>query len=142
MNPEYEILTTQDIIELHDKLIDDFGGLKGTYPETGSKVDAILGNVYGNYFGQELYPSLFDKAAMLLYSLCKNHCFPDGNKRIAFNSCEILLAINGFMLDTSKMDFAKFVENIAESQFTGNKVNEYVKYLTSIIYEHSYKFEY
>ena len=42
-----------------------------------------INNIYQTFGGKELYPTLEEKAAMLLYSITKDHCFHDGNKRIA-----------------------------------------------------------
>ena len=42
-----------------------------------------IGAIYQTYAGQEVYPSLEEKAANLLYFITKNHSFSDGNKRIA-----------------------------------------------------------
>ena len=42
-----------------------------------------VNNIYQTFDGKELYPTLEEKAAMLLYSITKDHCFHDGNKRIA-----------------------------------------------------------
>ena len=42
-----------------------------------------IGNIYQSFAGQEIYPSLEEKAANLLYFVTKNHSFSDGNKRIA-----------------------------------------------------------
>ena len=47
------------------------------------KVSGILDAVYQNVFGQEVYPSLEEKAANLLYFMIKDHPFADGCKRIA-----------------------------------------------------------
>jgi death-on-curing protein len=49
-------------------------------------------------FGQEAYSDLFDKAAALLQSLTINHPFVDGNKRTAWTSCVVFLAMNGAQL--------------------------------------------
>ena len=54
----------------------------GVEKETG-KVAGILDAVYQNVFGQEVYPSLEEKAANLLYFMIKDHPFADGCKRIA-----------------------------------------------------------
>lgn len=51
--------------------------------ESGEKFRAILGNIYQTFAGKELYPSLEEKAAHLLYFTIKDHPFIDGNKRIA-----------------------------------------------------------
>lgn len=49
--------------------------------KTKGSLDSILKNVFQNVFGQELYPSVEEKAAHLLYFVVKNHPFNDGNKR-------------------------------------------------------------
>ncbi|MGW7284191.1 type II toxin-antitoxin system death-on-curing family toxin [Streptomyces sp. NPDC054847] len=49
-------------------------------------------------FGQEAYTDLFDKAAALLQSLAVNHPFIDGNKRTAWTSCMVFLAMNDVQL--------------------------------------------
>lgn len=51
--------------------------------EVGDKFKGILGNIYQTFSGNELYPSLEEKAAHLLYFIIKDHPFVDGNKRIA-----------------------------------------------------------
>ena len=47
------------------------------------KLEGILAQIYQNVFGREVYPSLEEKAAHLLYFLVKDHPFVDGCKRIA-----------------------------------------------------------
>lgn len=51
--------------------------------ETGDRFKAILGNIYQSFSGKDLYSSLEEKAAHLLYFIIKDHPFADGNKRIA-----------------------------------------------------------
>jgi prophage maintenance system killer protein len=57
-----------------------FGGLFGLEKDQGFK--SALGAVYQTFSGEELYPSVEEKAANLLYFVVKNHAFSDGNKRI------------------------------------------------------------
>lgn len=54
-----------------------------------------IGNIYQSYAGQELYPTLEEKAAHLLYFVTKNHSFLDGNKRIAATMFLYFLDKNG-----------------------------------------------
>ena len=62
---------------------------------------SAVNNIYQTFGGAELYPTLEEKAAMLLYSITKDHCFHDGNKRIAascflyFMQKNNMLYING-----------------------------------------------
>ena len=57
-----------------------FGGLFGIEKDQGLK--SALGAIYQTFEGRELYPSIEEKAAHLLYFVVKNHAFTDGNKRI------------------------------------------------------------
>lgn len=51
--------------------------------EKDDSFKGAIGNIYQSFDGKELYPSLQEKATNLLYFLVKDHCFLDGNKRIA-----------------------------------------------------------
>lgn len=73
-------LSYQECRELIDKMKFD-SDVFGIEKEEG-KFNGILAAVYQNVFGQELYPSIEEKAANLLYFLIKDHPFADGCKRI------------------------------------------------------------
>ncbi len=76
-------LTYQDCRTLIDSMkFKDTSTIFGLEKEEG-KLNGILAAVYQNVFGQEVYPSLEEKAAHLLYFLVKDHPFADGCKRIA-----------------------------------------------------------
>ena len=51
--------------------------------ERDKGLESIIGNIYGSFNGQDVYPSIEEKAANFLYLITKNHIFIDGNKRIA-----------------------------------------------------------
>jgi death-on-curing protein len=51
--------------------------------------------------GEELYPSVIDKAAVLAVSLTQNHPFVDGNKRVAHAAMEVFLVLNGQEMEAS-----------------------------------------
>ena len=58
-----------------------------------------IGNIYQSFCGQEIYPTLEEKAANLLYFVTKNHSFWDGNKRIAASMFLYFLDRNGILYD-------------------------------------------
>ena len=58
-----------------------------------------IGNIYQSFAGQEIYPTLQEKAANLLYFVTKNHSFLDGNKRIAATMFLYFLDRNGILYD-------------------------------------------
>lgn len=60
-----------------------FGGRQWFAHEKDDSFKSSIGQIYQTFGGQDLYPSVEEKAAMLLYLVTKNHSFSDGNKRIA-----------------------------------------------------------
>lgn len=62
-----------------------------------------IGNIYQSFAGQELYPTLEEKAAHLLYFVTKNHSFLDGNKRIAATMFLYFLDKNGVLFVDDKL---------------------------------------
>jgi len=73
----------------------EFDGLFGIEKDQGFK--SALGAIYQTFDGKELYPSVEEKAANLLYFVVKNHAFSDGNKRIAAAIFIYFLAANGIL---------------------------------------------
>jgi len=69
----------EQILLWRDK--EKLGGLFGN--EKDNSFNSALETIYQTFDGQELYPSIEEKAANLLYFIVKNHAFSDGNKRIA-----------------------------------------------------------
>ena len=89
-----------EIRRLHDK----FGGSKWFGNEKDDSFKSSIGQIYQTFGGEELYPSVEEKAAMLLYLVTKNHSFSDGNKRIAATLFLWFMNNNGvlYRLDGSK----------------------------------------
>lgn len=58
-------------------------------------IDACIKAPQSEYFGEEQYPTLASKAAILFYTLNKKHLFPNGNKRISVACLLVFLIING-----------------------------------------------
>lgn len=77
------VMTYEEAREIIDSMkFNDMSQVFGVEKE-GGKLNGIIAQVYQNVFGQELYPSIEEKAAHLLYFLVKDHPFADGCKRIA-----------------------------------------------------------
>lgn len=77
------VMTYQEARDIIDSMkYNDMSSVFGVEKEQG-KLNGIIAQVYQNVFGQELYPSIEEKAAHLLYFLVKDHPFADGCKRIA-----------------------------------------------------------
>ena len=83
----------QAIEELKEK----FGGSQWFAHEKDDSFKSSIGQIYQTFGGQDLYPSVEEKAAMLLYLVTKNHSFSDGNKRIAATLFLWFMAGNGIL---------------------------------------------
>lgn len=77
--------------------------------------------------GQDLYPTIFLKAAALLQSLCLNHPFTDGNKRTAWISTKRFLKINGYHLKVNKLEAVDFMVKVDNSQPELRKISSWLK---------------
>ena len=75
--------TYYNAMEAINALKDKFGGSQWFANEKDDSFKSSIGQIYQTFGGEELYPSVEEKAAMLLYLVVKNHSFSDGNKRIA-----------------------------------------------------------
>lgn len=82
-----------EIRRLHAK----FGGSRWFGNEKDDSFKSSIGQIYQTFGGEELYPSVEEKAAMLLYLVTKNHSFSDGNKRIAATLFLWFLNNNGIL---------------------------------------------
>lgn len=78
--PAPYVMAYEAAMEIVKAMQPGFGGLFGLEKDQGFK--SALGAVYQTFGGEELYPSVEEKAAHLLYFVVKNHAFSDGNKRI------------------------------------------------------------
>ena len=75
--------TYENAMEAINGLREKFGGSVLFGNEKDDSFKSSIGQIYQTFGGEELYPSVEEKAAMLLYLVIKNHSFSDGNKRIA-----------------------------------------------------------
>ena len=82
-NSEHFHATYDSAMEMIDSLRRKFGGGTLFGNEKDGSFKSSIGQIYQTFGGVELYPSVEEKAAMLLYLVTKNHSFSDGNKRIA-----------------------------------------------------------
>lgn len=84
-------------------------------PHVRGLLESALNSPKQTFGGEELYPMLADKAAILFYSLIQNHPFRNGNKRIATASLLIFLFINNHWLEVGKRELAEKAITLARS---------------------------
>ena len=95
------VLTYEECREVIDSM--RFGNESALFGnEKDDSFKGSIGNIYQSFGGQEMYPTLEEKAANLLYFVTKNHSFSDGNKRIAAAMFLYFLDKNGALFDEGK----------------------------------------
>lgn len=105
-------LTLEQVLIIHTDQIERYGGSHGLR-DLGLLESAVF-RPQSSFGGEELYPTILDKAAALTHSLLLNHSFVDGNKRTAVASLLVFLKLNKVKLVCSGEEliaFAMWVEN-------------------------------
>jgi death-on-curing protein len=110
MEPHW--LETYDVCAIHNEIIVESGGTAGILNKGALESTLFKPR---NLYHYEEDVTLYKLAASYGYGLVKNHCFVDGNKRIALISVYTFLAINGIELIASETDAANFFLELAAS---------------------------
>lgn len=103
-------LSIEEVYEIHQDII-KLAGTKASVRDF-ILLHSAVERPRASYNGLYLYPTLFSKAAALLYSICMNHAFTDGNKRTAWLSTKRFLFINGFHLKSSRQGATIFMISV------------------------------
>ena len=98
-------LNIDEVYEIHEEIIKKAGTIASV--RDFSLLHSAVERPKATYAGQDLYPTIFVKAAALLHSLCMNHPFTDGNKRTSWASAHKFLWINGYHLKAEKINAKK-----------------------------------
>ena len=107
----------EDILEFHSELEES-----DIPVEEGVRDMALLESAvnapFHTFGGQDLFPSIYEKAARLLYGIANNHAFVDGNKRTAVHAMEVFLIMNRVSLDYTIDEMEVMVIGIADNTLT------------------------
>ena len=104
-------LSKPQILLLHEQLIAETGGSSGLRDE--GMLDSALNAPFQTFGGEDVYPSLQQKAARLCFGLVKNHPFVDGNKRIGAHVMLVFLALNGIELQHTQTELSEVILQLA-----------------------------
>lgn len=112
-SPAVEYLNLDDVIGLASALLGDPPPIR----DVGLLASAIA-RPEATAFGEDAYPDLWSKAAALLHSILKDHPLVDGNKRLGWLACAVVLEINGVRVtDAPNDDVYDLVMDVAAAQF-------------------------
>lgn len=106
-------LTKEEIVSAHYFMMKRMNDAEQAGVKDHGLLESAVHRPRQSVFGEDAYPSLFDKAAALLESLVKNHCFHNGNKRTAYLVTKSFLLLNGYHLFMERKYAVEFVVDIA-----------------------------
>ena len=109
-----QYLNLNQILVIHEMMIKEFGGSLGIREQ--NLLESAIARPRMSVFGEDAYPSLFMKVAVLFHSIIKNHPFLDGNKRTAFAAAHMMLLRNGYDTTTSDDENIKMCLNASEDK--------------------------
>ncbi|GIO61589.1 type II toxin-antitoxin system death-on-curing family toxin [Paenibacillus cineris] len=103
---ETRYLTVQEVVAINVAMIQKYSPGEHIGVEDSGLLESAVTRPQSSAFGDEAYPSLFEKSAALFQSLGQNHPFHNANKRTAFTALVIFLKINGyhFIMDHKKAE--------------------------------------
>ena len=87
-----EYLSLEQLLEIHEIMIDRFGGLRGIRDK--HLLHSAIEMPKSTMFGKQLYPGMFEKASIYLLSIVRNHPFNDANKRTGGTAAYLFLQAN------------------------------------------------
>lgn len=117
--------TVQDIYELHIQLEKTFILSSGIRDE--KLLASAVNTPFQTFMGNDLYPSIYDKAAQLCYGIAKNHPFTDGNKRTAIHSMYVYLIINGFDITATQQEVEDLIIDVAAGKMTNTELVQWLR---------------
>ena len=104
-------LNLEHLLEIHALVVEATGGSAGL--RDLGRLEAAIASQTQNVFGDELYPTIFDKAAAIIRGIIADHPFVDGNKRTAMLAGLTLIELNGLHFKTQSGEIEDFAVRIA-----------------------------
>jgi death-on-curing protein len=101
-------LTVNEVIVIHEYLIDEFGGSSGM--RDLAALESALARPQSGH-----YKNIMEESAALMESLAINHPFIDGNKRVSFFMTDVFLRLNGYFIDCDSQSAYNFFIELFES---------------------------
>lgn len=108
-------LTVKDVVKINAKLITKVSPGETIGIKDIAALDMAVKQPQQVVFSEELYPTIYDKAAILAINIAKRHPFHNANKRTAFVAIITFLVSNGYQTSFSRKEAVDFILNITTS---------------------------
>lgn len=124
-NAKVQYVTAEEVLGAHAELVDRYGGSHGL--RDLSLLESAVARPRAGYGEFEAYPTIWDKAAVLMQSIVLNHAFIDGNKRTGTIATLLFLERNGYIVTCSQRSLVAFTLKVASKQFDDAKIAAWLK---------------
>lgn len=124
-NEVIQYLSVEQVLTAHAELMRCYGGSQGIRDQ--GLLESAVFRPQASVFGQDAYPAIFEKCAVLGYSLIQNHPFLDGNKRTGFAAMHLMLLINGYDLTSNPKEEVAMAENVASGKMNEPEIALWLK---------------
>ena len=118
------LLTVDEIIALHDKLIERTGGSHGLRDQ--SLLESAVYSAVSSFEDNEAYPTVEEKAARLMYAITNNHAFVDGNKRIGVFAMLMTLQLNNIKINYTQSELISLGLSVADGKTEYTKILDWI----------------
>ena len=125
------MITIKIILRLHDLSIINYGGSQGIRDQ--GLMESAIARPYQTFGGEDLYPTVFEKAAALTESIIINHPFIDGNKRTGFLAMLIILEIGNLKITASNDTTYNFTIQISTGEIKFEEIVIWLKNNTEAV---------
>lgn len=119
-------LTVKDIVKINTRLITTVSSGELIGIKDVAALDMAVNQPQQEVFGEALYPTIHDKAAILAINLAKRHPFQNGNKRTALVAMLTFFMMNGYTTKFTQEEAVQFILNITTSQQAFDEMKEAV----------------
>ena len=118
-------ITSEQVHHLQERALAEKGVIAGV--RDAGAVESAVAQPQMTFGGEDLYPTLAEKAAALGFSLIKNHAFADANKRVGRAAMEIFLVMNGYEFAADVDEQERVIFAVAGSKMEREEFTEWVK---------------
>lgn len=118
-------LNLREVLEIHRRVVDQSGAMLGIR-DLGA-LESALAQPRMSFAGEDLYPSLVEKASALAFSIIKNHPFLDGNKRVGHAAMETFLVLNGFEIVAGTNEQESVILRVASGEISRETFTDWLR---------------
>ena len=120
-----KFLTIDQVIQLHDVFLKEYGGLAGIRDR--GMLESAVAMARHSFFGEMAHKTLYDQAAAYLYHIVMNHPFNDGNKRTGALTAILFLEENGVRINFSDKEYENLVVEVAQGKKTKEEIASFLE---------------